>query len=261
MKFRQIRSATVIVTMGGVKFLVDPWLAAKDSFPPIPGSPNPGLRCPVHELPVPLGEILDVDAAITTHLHFDHFDEAAAAALPKSMPIFCQDALDAETLRGYGFGDVRILQTGGSDFRDVKLFKTGCYHATLGERERLYSAVGMRGDACGVVFRHRDEAKTLYLAGDTVWYDGVAEAIKEFSPDVIALNCAEAAIEGFGRIIMGLEDISEVLKAAPNAVVIASHLDNVGHARLWRRDVREFAKRNKLGKRLLVPEDGETCIF
>ena len=35
MKFQEIRSATAIVTFGGVRFLVDPWLGAKESIPPI----------------------------------------------------------------------------------------------------------------------------------------------------------------------------------------------------------------------------------
>ena len=257
MKFQQIRSATVIITTGGVRFLVDPWLAEKDSFPPIPGSPNPGLRCPIHDLPIPVEEILDVDAVIATHLHFDHFDETAASLIPKSMPIFAQDNVDAAALRKLGFKDVLILEEGGNEFNSVKLFKTDCYHATPGERDKLYSLVGMRGEACGVVFKHPDEEKTLYLAGDTVWYQGVENAIEKFSPYVVVVNSADAAISGFGRIIMGLEDISEVLKAAPSAIVIASHMDNVGHAKLWRKDIRAFAKENNLAGRLLVPEDGE----
>ena len=77
MKFQQIRSATAIVTYGGVRFLIDPWLAPKDACPPIPGSPHPELRCPIHELPMPLEKIIEFDAVIATHLHFDHFDETA----------------------------------------------------------------------------------------------------------------------------------------------------------------------------------------
>lgn len=259
MKFQQIRSATAIVTFANKRFLIDPWLAKKDTIAPIPGSPNPGLRSPINDLVLPISEIVDVDAVIATHLHFDHFDEVAAQAIDKSMPIFAQDKIDAHTLEGYGFRDVRILGR-PSEFEGVSLYKTRCCHATPGEFEKLYSLVKMRGEACGVVFQSKDEAKRLYLAGDTVWFEGVSEAINEFSPDVIVLNCAEAGIEGFGKIIMGLSDIGEVLKCAPNATVIASHMDNVGHARLWRKDIRAYALSHNL-KRLLIPEDGEICQF
>ena len=76
---------------------------------------------------------------------------------------------------------------------------------------------------------------------------------------VIVVNAARAAVAGFGPIIMGLEDIENVLTAAPYATVIASHLDNVGHATLWRKDIRDFAAKRNLGSRLLIPEDGEIC--
>ena len=113
MKFQQIRSATAIITYGGVRFLIDPWLSAKDAYPPIPGSPHPELRCPIHELPMPVEKIMEVDAVIATHLHFDHFDETAIRILPKTLPVFVQDEVDASTLLGYGFQDVRVLKFGG----------------------------------------------------------------------------------------------------------------------------------------------------
>lgn len=260
MKFQQIRSATAIITYGGVRFLIDPWLSAKDAYPPIPGSPHPELRCPIHELPMPVEKIMEVDAVIATHLHFDHFDETAIRILPKTLPVFVQDEVDAATLLGYGFQDVRILKFGGVKFNGVQLFKTGCHHGIPGRAENVYEAINIRGEACGAVFRHPEE-RTLYLAGDTIWCDYVAEAIRQHQPDVIVVNAAEATIEACGRIIMGLDDVREVLRAAPDAVVIASHMDNVGHEMLWREDIHKFVKENSLELRVLVPEDGEVCEF
>ena len=66
------------------------------------------------------------------------------------------------------------------------------------------------------------EAKTLYLAGDTVWCEYVDAAIRDHRPDVIVVNAARAAVAPFGPIIMGLEDVEKVLAAAPEATVIAS---------------------------------------
>ena len=261
MKFQQIRSATAIVTFGGIRFLIDPWLAPKDACPPIPGSANPELRCPVHELPLPIPEILKVDAVIATHLHFDHFDETAMKAIPKTMPIFAQDEVDAESLRQNGFADVRVLKYGGIDFNGVTLIKTDCIHGQPGEIGRLYENLPIRKEACGVMMKSSAEAKTLYLAGDTVWCEYVDAAIRDHRPDVIVVNAARAAVAPFGPIIMGLEDIEKVLAAAPKATVIASHMDNVGHATVWRKDIREFIARNGTAGRLLVPEDGETCCL
>ena len=261
MKFLQIRSATAIVTYGDSRFLIDPWLAPKDACPPIPGSAHPELRCPIHELPVPVEEILQVDAVIATHLHFDHFDETAIRLIPKEMTVFAQDDIDAATLRGHGFADVRVLRYGGVEFNAVTLVKTDCIHAQPGEAGRLYEKLPIRREACGVVMRSSAEPKTLYLAGDTVWCDYVAAAIRECRPEVIVVNAARAQVAPFGPIIMGLEDVEKVLEAVPDATVVASHLDNVGHATLWRRDLRAFAANHNLGKRLLIPEDGEELDF
>ena len=261
MKFQQIRSATAIVTFGGIRFLIDPWLSPKDTYPPIPGAANPTLRCPVHELPIPVEEILNVDAVIATHLHFDHFDETAMKTIPRNMPIFTQDDIDADTLRQNGFADVRILKYSGVDFSGVMLFKTDCIHGQPGEVGKLYENLPIRKEACGVVMRSTTETKTLYLAGDTVWCDFVAATIRDYHPDIIVVNAARAAVAPFGPIIMGLEDIENVLAVAPEATIIASHMDNVGHATLWRNDIREFAIQHGMTERLLIPEDGETCCL
>ena len=261
MKFQQIRSATAIITFNDIRFLIDPWLAPKDSCPPIPGSANPELRCPVHELPLPISEILKVDAVIATHLHFDHFDETAMKAIPETMPIFAQDEIDAESLRQNGFADVRVLKYGGSDFNGVTLIKTDCIHGQPGEIGRLYENLPIRTEACGVVMKSAADANTLYLAGDTVWCEYVEAAIRDHRPEVIVVNAARAAVAPFGPIIMGLEDIEKVLAVAPEATVIASHMDNVGHATVWRKDIREFADRCGATKRLLIPEDGAACDF
>ena len=95
----------------------------------------------------------------------------------------------------------------------------------------------------------------------SVWCEYVDAAIRDHRPDVIVVNAARAAVAPFGPIIMGLEDVEKVLAAAPEATVIASHMDNVGHATVWREDIREFAAQHGVTKRLLIPEDGETCCL
>ena len=170
MQFEQIRSATSIVTFGGVRFLIDPWLAPKDSFPPIPGSPNPDLRCPIHELPKPVDELLQVDAVIATHLHFDHFDEAAMQQIPHDITLFAQDIYDADTLRRRGFRNVTVLTYAGIEWNGVTLHKTPCQHGQASNMWAIYERVQMRGEACGVIMQSPKESKVLYLVGDSIWY-------------------------------------------------------------------------------------------
>lgn len=56
-------------------------------------------------------------------------------------------------------------------------------------------------------------------------------------------------------------DVYEVYKAAPKATIIASHMESVNHAMLSRKELREFLSEKGMTQRVLVPEDGETCVF
>ena len=84
MLIQQIRNATIKITIGGVKFLVDPMFAPKEAYPPIPESLIPGKAWPFCALPQTEAEITaGIDAVIMTHYHIDHFDEFAVKALDK----------------------------------------------------------------------------------------------------------------------------------------------------------------------------------
>ena len=116
------------------------------------------------------------------------------------------------------------------------------------------------GHVSGVVFKHPDE-KTFYIAGDTVWYEEVEENLKKYDPDVIVLNSGDAQVVGYDPIILDKKDVYEVYKAAPRATIIASHMESVNHAMLSRKELREFINEKGMTERVLVPEDGESCIF
>ncbi len=93
----------------------------------------------------------------------------------------------------------------------------------------------MMGKVSGYIIT--GEEKDIYIAGDTIYFEGVENTIKKYQPDVIILNCCEATLPE-GRIIMNLNDIKTFCMKAPESTVIASHLDSVNHAllssKLWK---------------------------
>ena len=256
MKFTQLRNATAKIEYAGKRILVDPVLAAKGAYPGFEGTINSDKFNPLVDLPVPVDEILDVDAVIVTHTHSDHWDEAAKKLIPKDMLIFAQNEKDAAEIEGAGFSNTRIL-TERTVFDGITLIKTPGQH---GSDDAMAKMGDRLGKVCGVVFRHSDE-KTLYLAGDTVWNQEVAENLDQHAPDVIVLNCGDAQIIGLGSIIMNKKDVYEIYQAAPGAAIIASHMESVNHAVLSRKELRDFLRENGMMQRVFVPEDGESCLF
>jgi L-ascorbate metabolism protein UlaG (beta-lactamase superfamily) len=256
MHVQQIRNATLVIGYAGKRFLVDPLLAEQGAYPGFAGTANSHLPNPLVGLPVPLSELLDVDAVIVTHLHADHWDDAARRLVPRGLPVFAQNEADAAALRADGFEEVRV-------FGDGALFESIAIHKTSGQHgsDAVMSMIGDRmGEVSGVVFRHAGEP-TLYVAGDTVWNGHVADALAAYRPDVVVLNCGDAQVPGLGAIIMDQHDLATVARAAPQAAIVASHLEAVNHCVLSRAALRAFLDDAGLRARVLVPEDGEILLF
>ncbi|MFK0206432.1 MBL fold metallo-hydrolase [Agrobacterium sp. NPDC090283] len=249
-----MRNATLHVDYGGVRFLIDPMLADRETSPGFARSSNSEFRNPLVSLPMAISDIVNVDAVVVTHLHSDHWDIKAIESIDKSLPVFVQSDADATMVRGQGFTDVRVLAA-TSEFRGVSLAKTSGQHGT----DETLAAIPL-GMVSGIVFK-RAEEKCLYIAGDTIWNDHVRDAIEMHKPDVIVLNAGKATFDGFPPIIMGEVDVIAVHKAAPEAKLVASHMEAVNHCVLSRKALREFAEREGFSGNLAIPADGETLAL
>lgn len=259
-QFTQIRSATVIIDVDGVRFLVDPMFGPKDAYPGLPISQNPNKRWPISELPYQFEEFPQYDAVIFTHLHIDHADPIALALLPKNTPVFAQDREDALTLTAHGFRNVRILEATETIFKGVRILRTNCLHGDYVTSKPTYDSIDMRIEASGVIFIGND-GKKLWLVGDSIWCSFIDNIIEEHQPDAVVINAARAGFTlptGFVPIIMGDNDVVRMCKELPRAIVIASHLDCVPHATVTRKDLIKTTKNEGLENRVFIPLDGET---
>ena len=111
----------------------------------------------------------------------------------------------------------------------------------------------------GFVFECPGE-KTVYVAGDTVYYDGVRAVIERFQPDVIVVNACDARWK-YGRLIMNAEDMMKTCACAPDSLVIASHMEAVSHAHLSRKQLREALTGSSYAGQVRIPEDGESIAL
>lgn len=250
MDIRLVRHATLLIQMNNKKILVDPMLSPVETMPPIQNSTN-DRRNPLVPLALPLQEIVDVDAVMATHTHRDHFDDAAAGQLPKTLPVFCQKE-DEEKLKGYGFTSVHPVV---EDFiwEGITMIRTGGQHGT-GE-------IGQKmGPVSGFVLQSNGEP-TLYVAGDTIYCAEVQAALDAFRPDVTIVNAGAAQFAVGEPITMNGPDVAQVCMKAPYSQVVAVHMETINHCLLTRQALAEYLQEKGLRERVQIPADGELMRF
>ena len=257
---QQIRNATVKITYGDTTFLIDPMLAEQGAYPGFDGTYRSELRNPLVGLPMPAEEVIDdTDAVIVTHTHLDHWDAAAQELLPKDIPLFAQHQADAVMIREQGFTNVRVLSD-KAEFDGITLSKTGGQHGT----DEMYASpevAAALGDVMGVVFQAPGQ-ETLYLVGDTIWRDEVDQAFDEYDPKIVVLNAGQAMRSDYDDpIIMGKEDVLRATQTAPEATVVATHMDAINHMSLTREELREYVQAKGIEDHVVIPADGEVISF
>ena len=234
MQLTLVRNATLLLEVGGKRLLVDPMLDDAGSRPAIEGTRNP-VPNPTVGLPFPAEDVVrDLDAVLITHRHRDHLDTRGEELLPRDAPVFCQPE-DEAALRELGV-DVHPVDD-ALDWDGIRMTRTPGRHGS-GEMARLLAPVS------GFVL------DDVYIAGDTVWYEEVEETIERHRPRVAIVNAGGAEFAEGGLIIMGIDDVREVVARVPT--VVAVHMEALNHCHLTRGELRAAVPD------VLVPEDGET---
>lgn len=246
MEIRLVRHATLLLTMGGRRLLVDPMLADAGTAPPVANSPNQRPN-PLVPLPFPARDaVAGLEAVLVTHTHRDHWDDAAAAALPKAVPVFCQPEDEAK-IRGAGFEDVRPVRA-TTRWGNITIDRTGGQHGSGDVGRRLAPVSGFVLSAPG--------EPVLYVAGDTIWCREVEEALREYRPAIAVVNAGAAQFLEGGPITMTAEDVIAVANAAPAARVVAVHMESINHCLLRRAELAAALVQAGLTSRVAIPPDG-----
>ena len=176
MRLTLVRNATVILELAGRRILVDPMLDDAGTRPPIEGTGNQ-VANPTVPLPFPAEEVVSgIDAVLVTHRHRDHLDGRAEELLPRDVPVFCQPE-DEEALRALGVAVQPVVET--LEWDGLRITRTPARHGSGRMAELLAPVSGFVLD-------------DVYLAGDTVWYEGVEETIERHRPRVAIVNAGGA---------------------------------------------------------------------
>ncbi|MDP9959721.1 MBL fold metallo-hydrolase [Chryseobacterium lathyri] len=253
MKLELWRNATLLLQIGEKKILIDPMLGEKGSLGKLPMTDNE-LENPLVDLPFSEEELKDklltIDAVAVTHLHPDHWDGKAIELLDKNIPVICPEII-SEQIAQSGFKNVISIKD-NIIWENISISITKGEHGTGEIGEKM-------GKVNGFVFKTED--KSLYIVGDSIWYDGIAAEIDQHKPQYIVVAGGAATFAVGDPIIMTSQDILKVCEYLPDTAVLVTHLEAVSHCKEDRAFIQGKILENGLEKRCFVLQDGEEYLF
>lgn len=249
MKLQLWRNATLLLNIDGTSILVDPMLGEKGSLGKFPMTDNELLN-PLVDLPFSREELIEkldkIDAVAITHLHPDHWDTQAVQLIDKATPILCPESI-LDQIAQQGFQNI-IPINNHILWKDIDISITKGQHGTGEIGEKM-------GTVNGFVFKKDNQS--VYIVGDSIWYDDIAKEIDKHEPQHIIVAGGAATFSVGDPIIMTSEDILKVWEYAPKAIVWVTHLEAVSHCK----ENRDFIQRKMTEKghesQCFILKDGE----
>jgi len=191
----RIVHGSYLLDLAGVRILVDPWYFRNG----IIGQSEP-LGLTFRNLPT-------IHALLITHSHGDHLDPKALAELPDhTVPVVARQGV-SKTLLSVGYENVTEL-----DWWQETEIKGITIHAVPTDHT---------AEANGYVLQGK--GTTVYVAGDTRYFDGLGNIGRRFSPIDVAL-LPIGGLRFFGMLRqMGPEDAARAVRVLEPRRVIPTH--------------------------------------
>ncbi|MGH2455327.1 MAG: MBL fold metallo-hydrolase [Candidatus Limnocylindria bacterium] len=194
---RFIGNATVLLTFGDLTILTDPNFVHRGVEVPIGfGLTTTRLTDPALEI----DELPPLDLVLLSHDHGDHFDALAEARLDRSIPIATTPSA-SRSLAQRGFSAVRGLETWTST--ELTGGRTRARITALPAQHAAGPVAAVMPEVMGSLlelFREaadEEPALRIYVTGDTVIFDGLAEIAERFPRiDLALLHLGGARVMG-----------------------------------------------------------------
>jgi L-ascorbate metabolism protein UlaG (beta-lactamase superfamily) len=197
-------------------------------------------------------EIGPVDVVLLSHdHHFDNLDRLgrgfalAAATIATTTAGANRLGQRAVGLDAWRSHDVRT--PGG---RVLRITATPAQHGP---------ADGERGPVIGFALAFTDApTEVVYVSGDSVWFDGIAEAARRFHPRVALLFTGAARVREVGPAHLTFTAGEAVLaaRACEGALIVPLHFEGWAHFSECRADLERAFGEAGLGTRLCWPAPG-----
>lgn len=239
---------TALLELGGLRLLTDPTFDAAGSDYPTPGSVLHKVQGPAR----PLEAFGAVDVVLLSHDHHaDNLDHAGRDALG-SAGLVLTTVPGAERLGGHavGLAPWHSHDVEASDGRWLRITATPARHGPAGMD---------RGPVVGFALAFADDPEGIvYVSGDTVWYDGVAEVGRRFPPKIAILFMGAARVREAGshHLTFTAEEGVTAARAFPGAAIVPLHFEGWAHFSESRQDIERAFAQAGLADRLHWPVPG-----
>jgi L-ascorbate metabolism protein UlaG (beta-lactamase superfamily) len=248
-KLTYVGHATVLIELAGVRILTDPFLRSR-------------LLHIRRRAQAPADEVRrNLDAALLSHLHPDHFDQASLRRLGRGVEVIVPHGAKSALSRR-GFRNVTELGLGES-----RAIGEITVRATAAAHDGRRIPVGPAIDAAGYLIE--GGGRRVFFAGDTAGFEGLGSLMGN-------LDVAMLPIAGWGPSLPAADHLSPVTAAQAAAalaprVVVPIHWGTLLRVGLGKRSdelldapVREFAEaiaRLAPGVELRVLDPGQSTVI
>jgi L-ascorbate metabolism protein UlaG (beta-lactamase superfamily) len=247
-----IGGPTALIEIDGFRLLTDPTFDAPGDYQ-LPHVKLEKLTGPA----LSANDIGDVDAVLLSHdQHSDNLDHSGKDFLSKARRVLTTEA-GAKRLGGHaeGFAPWASTELTGSGGRALTITATPARHGPAGIEP-------LSGDVIGfVVSSNKSGSRPIYVSGDTVWYDGVAEVARRFKAGVVLPFAGAAQTRGPFHLTMDTNDAIETARAFPDALIVPVHTDGWAHFRQNAGDLRATFDTLGFGSRLRILEPGVATVI
>jgi L-ascorbate metabolism protein UlaG (beta-lactamase superfamily) len=221
LRLTYVGGPTALLALGGLRLLTDPTFDAAGSEYPTPTYVLRKTRGPA----LPAESLGSVDAVLLSHDHHADNLDVAGRRVVNGAPVVLTTTEGARRLGGHAIGlaawETRELPAGGG--RRLLVTATPARHGPAG---------GDRGPVIGFALAFTDRPDhAVYVSGDTVWYEDVAEVGRRFTVDVAVLFTGAARVREVGPATLTLSAAEAVAaaRAFSDAIVVPLHFEGWAH--------------------------------